>query len=66
MWQDAQAVFLKGEMFKSKFISLPKYFYRGNTGVLKYGRVTGQTRGRYGVPLSDSFIFDEVNFAQDP
>jgi hypothetical protein len=23
MWQDAQAVFLKGEMFKSKFISLP-------------------------------------------
>jgi hypothetical protein len=23
MWQDAQATFLKGDMFKSKFITLP-------------------------------------------
>jgi hypothetical protein len=50
-------------MFMSKFISLPSI---STEGVLKYGRVTGQNRGRYGVPLSDGFIFDAVNFAQDP
>jgi len=51
MWQDEQAIFLLGEMFLSKFISLPSISTEATPVFLKYWRVTCQGRWRQRVPL---------------